>query len=91
MITWAVAAQRSRKIESAMIAAPCGLLSATRIAKTSAAAKPAPPTIADAARREAFGQKTATSISSPAAAEHRERRREREPVDVRLRDHGAIA
>ena len=63
MISWAVAAQRSRKIESATIAAPCGLRSSTRTANTNAATKPAPQTVAAASRREAFGQKTATRSS----------------------------
>ena len=88
MSTCAVAAQRSRKIASAMIALPCGLLSSSQIAKTSAARKPAPQTIADRAACEcAWARSTATISSSAAAAEQRQRGREREPVDVRLEDH----
>ena len=50
-----------------MIGPPCGVLSATRMANTNAVAKPAPQTIAEAARRDERGQKTATSIRIPAA------------------------
>src|SRR6516165_2157944 len=64
---WAMAAQRSRKIESATIGPPFGLLSKTRIANTNAVTKPAAQIDAEAARREVFGQKTATSIRIPAA------------------------
>src|SRR5580765_578038 len=65
---WAVADQRSRKIESETIAAPFGLFSSTRIANTNPATKPAPQMKADAARLLDLGQKTATIISRPAAA-----------------------
>ena len=51
--------------------------------------KPAPQTIAETGRRAPRGEKTATSSSSAGRREQRERRREREPVDVRLVDHGA--
>ena len=74
-----------------MIAAPCGLLSSTRIAKTSPAAKPAP---RDDGRRRAprrLRPEDGDEHQEPGGRQHRERRREREPVDVRLRDHGATA
>ena len=65
----AVADQRSRKTESAMIGPPFGLFSSTRIANTKRGDEAG---AADDGRRgapaRACGQKTATIISRPAAA-----------------------
>ena len=56
-------------------------------AKTNAATKPAKPVNAATARARPGRHEHRDSSSRPAAAEQRERRREREPVDVRLVDH----
>ena len=66
--TWASAAQRSRKIESAIAVVPCGLFVASTTASTKPATKPAPAPVAAAAFRARRGTNTATSRSSPDAA-----------------------
>ena len=64
----AVADQRSRKIESATIAAPCGLFSSTRIAKHERGDEAGAADDGGGRAPARLGQKTATIISRPAAA-----------------------
>ena len=88
MSTCAVAAQRSRKIESAMIGVAVRALVGEEDREHERGDEAG---AADDRRRRPCatraGTSTATSSSDAGRGEQRERRREREPVDVRLVDH----